>query len=256
MSLAGLLPVPEIQFRKYADPATESINDAGTLRWRTAGVFAAPMVVRMPVGYGKKIGDPWHSVSGEAVFAHTLGWRVAYPSNAADAAGLFRASLRMQDPVMFLEHRSLLDAAIARRPDPGEGFIVPFGRAARLTEGSGLTLVTWGAMVYVSLEAAVAHAGEVEVLDLRTICPWDSQAVLDSVRRTGRLLVVHEDSWTGGFAGEILATVSSSAFSDLDAPPLRLTTPDTPIPYNSELMGRVLPNVEQIAAAIEKLLSF
>ena len=256
MALAGLLPVPEIQFRKYADPATGSINDAGTLRWRTAGVFAAPMVVRMPVGYGKKIGDPWHSVSGEAIFAHTLGWRIAYPSNAVDAAGLFRAALRMQDPVMFLEHRSLLDAAIARRPDPGEGFIVPFGHAARLTEGTGLTLVTWGAMVYASLEAVVAHAGDVEVLDLRTICPWDSQTVLDSVRRTGRLLVVHEDSWTGGFAGEILATVVSSAFSDLDAPPLRLTTPDTPIPYNSELMGRVLPNVKRIADAIEKLLSF
>ena len=112
MALAGLLPLPEIQFRKYVDPATESINDAGTLRWRTAGAFATPMVVRMPVGFGKKIGDPWHSVSGEAVFAHTLGWRIAYPSNAADAAGLFRAALRLQDPVLFLEHRALAGCGV------------------------------------------------------------------------------------------------------------------------------------------------
>jgi 2-oxoisovalerate dehydrogenase E1 component len=256
MALAGLLPIPEIQFRKYADPATESINDAGTLRWRTLGVFAAPMVVRMPVGYGKKIGDPWHSVSGEAVFAHTLGWRVAYPSNAADAAGLFRAALRMQDPVLFLEHRALLDGAMARRPDPGPGHIVPFGQAARLMEGEALTVVTWGGMVYPVLEAAQRHAGQVDVLDLRTIGPWDIEATLTSVRRTGRLLVVHEDTWTAGFGGEILATVAAEAFGDLDAPPRRLTTPDTPIPYSADLMARVLPSVDLIDAAITELLAF
>ena len=256
MALAGLLPLPEIQFRKYADPAMESINDAGTLRWRTAGAFAAPMVVRMPVGFGKKIGDPWHSVSGEAVFAHTLGWRIAYPSNAADAAGLFRAALRLQDPVLFLEHRALLDAPAARRPDPGVGYTLPFGRAARLTEGEALTLVTWGAMVHPALEAAGRHRGAVEVLDLRTICPWDAESILASVRRTGRLLVVHEDTWTTGFGGEILATVAAEAFGDLDAPPQRLTTPDTPIPYSADLMARVLPSVEQIDAAIVELLAF
>ncbi len=254
--MAGLLPLPEIQFRKYVDPAMESINDAGTLRWRTAGAFATPMVVRMPVGFGKKIGDPWHSVSGEAVFAHTLGWRIAYPSNAADAAGLFRGALRLQDPVLFLEHRALLDAPAARRPDPGAGYTLPFGRAARLTEGEALTLVTWGAMVYPALEAAGRHPGAVEVLDLRTICPWDAESTLASVRRTGRLLVVHEDTWTTGFGGEILATVAAEAFGDLDAPPKRLTTPDTPIPYSADLMARVLPNVEQIDAAIVELLGF
>jgi 2-oxoisovalerate dehydrogenase E1 component len=256
MALAGLLPVPEIQFRKYADPATESINDCGTLRWRTAGKFAAPMVVRIPVGHGKVIGDPWHSVTGEAVFAHSLGWRVAFPSNAADAAGLLRAALRGEDPVMFFEHRALLDVAVARRPDPGPDYVLPFGRAAVAAEGSGLTLVTWGAMVFPALEAAKRFAGEVEVLDLRTIVPWDQDAVLTSVRRTGRCLVVHEDTLTGGFAGEILAVVAADAFTALDAPPRRLATPDCPIPYSADLMAEILPNAETIGAAIGELLAF
>ena len=256
MALAGLLPVPEIQFRKYADPATESINDAGTLRWRTAGKFAAPMVVRIPVGHGKRIGDPWHSVTGEAIFAHTLGWRLAFPSNAADAAGLLRSALRGQDPVMFFEHRALLDAPSARRPDPGPEHTLPFGQAAVLTEGDSLTLITWGAMVYPSLEAGARHAGRVEVLDLRTIVPWDREAVVTSVRKTGRCLVVHEDTLTGGFAGEILAVVAADAFTALDAPPRRLATPDCPIPYSADLMAEVLPNAESIAAAVSELLAF
>lgn len=256
MALAGLLPIPEIQFRKYADPATEQINDCGSIRWRTAGRFAAPMVVRIPVGYGKKVGDPWHSVSGEAIYAHTLGWRLAYPSNAADAAGLLRAALRGEDPTLFFEHRALLDTPQARRPDPGPGYMVPFGRAARLMEGDELTLVTWGAMVYPALEAAARFPGRVEVLDLRTISPWDKEQVLESVRRTGRCLVVHEDTWTGGFAGEILATIADEAFMDLDAPLRRLTTPDVMIPYNVGLMKAVLPDAEKIAAAVADLLAF
>jgi 2-oxoisovalerate dehydrogenase E1 component len=256
LALAGLLPIPEIQFRKYADPATESINDAGTLRWRTAGKFAAPMVVRIPVGHGRRIGDPWHSVTGEAVFAHTLGWRVAFPSNAADAAGLLRSALRGQDPVMFFEHRALLDAPSSRRPDPGPGHVLPFGQAAVLTEGDSLSLITWGAMVYPSLEAAARHAGRVEVLDLCTIVPWDRPSVLTSVRKTGRCLVVHEDTVTGGFAGEILAVVGAEAFTSLDAPPRRLATPDCPTPYAAELMAEVLPNVESIDAAIAEILAF
>jgi 2-oxoisovalerate dehydrogenase E1 component len=256
MALAGLLPVPEIQFRKYADPATESINDCGTLRWRTAGKFAAPMVVRIPVGHGKRIGDPWHSVTGEAIFAHTLGWKLAFPSNAADAAGLLRSALRGQDPVLFFEHRALLDSAVARRPDPGPDFVLPMGEAAVLRAGSELSLVTWGAMVYPSLEAADRFPERVEVLDLRTIVPWDRASVIASVRKTGRCLVVQEDTWTGGFAGEILATVAAEAFGDLDAPPRRLTTPDAPIPYSADLMAAVLPNAETIASALADLLAF
>ena len=256
MALAGLLPVPEIQFRKYADPATEQLNDCGTIRWRTAGKFAAPIVVRIPVGHGKKTGDPWHSVTGEAVFAHALGWRLAFPSNAADAAGLLRTALRGEDPCFFFEHRALLDASEARRPDPGRDFVVPFGRAAVLTEGDELTLVTWGAMVYPALEAAARFEGRVAVLDLRTISPWDEEGVLASVRKTGRCLVVHEDTWTAGFAGEILATLAEQAFLDLDAPLRRLATPDVPTPYSTTLMKAVLPNAERIAAVIEDMLAF
>ena len=154
MALAGLLPVPEIQFRKYADPAHEQLNDLGTLRWRTANHFAAPVVVRMPVGYAKKTGDPWHSVSGEAIYAHFIGWRIAYPSNAEDAVGLLRTALRGDDPVFFFEHRALLDSPEARRPYPGDDYCLPFGKAAQLTQGDELTLITWGAMTHRCLEAA------------------------------------------------------------------------------------------------------
>jgi 2-oxoisovalerate dehydrogenase E1 component len=256
LALAGLLPIPEIQFRKYADPATEQLNDCGTVRWRTAGKFAVPMVIRIPVGHGKKIGDPWHSVTGEAVLAHTPGWRLAFPSNAADAAGLLRAALRGEDPCFFFEHRALLDASEARRPDPGAEHAVPFGRAAILTEGDELTLVTWGAMVYPALEAAAHFEGRVEVLDLRTISPWDQEGVLGSVRKTGRCLVVHEDGWTAGFGAEILATLAEAAFFELDAPLRRVAVRDLPIPYNAGLMSAVLPNAEQLAAAIADLLGF
>ncbi|MBI3537519.1 MAG: pyruvate dehydrogenase, partial [Chloroflexi bacterium] len=148
MALAGLLPVPEIQFRKYADPATEQINDIGSLRWRTAGKFAAPIVARIPVGFTQKIfgalGDPWHSISGEAIYAHTIGWRVAMPSNAEDAVGLLRTALRGDDPTIFLEHRALLDTEPARRAYPGDDYCLPFGIANVLTRGDDLTVVTWG----------------------------------------------------------------------------------------------------------------
>ncbi len=255
LSLAGLMPVPEIQFRKYADPATEQINDAGTIRWRTAGKFAVPMVIRIPVGFGKKTGDPWHSVTGEAIFAHTLGWRLAFPSNAADAAGLLRTALRGEDPVIFFEHRALLDTSQARRPWPGDEYMLPFGLAGKLSEGAALTVITWGAMVYPVLEAAKGLDG-VEVLDLRTISPWDKESVLASVKKTGKCLVVHEDTLTGGFAGEIMATISSAAFEWLDAPLQRLATPDVPIPYNIPMMKAVVPGVEGIRKKMEWLMRY
>ncbi|MEW5939593.1 MAG: thiamine pyrophosphate-dependent enzyme, partial [Chloroflexota bacterium] len=237
MALAGLRPVPEIQFRKYADPATEQINDMGTLRWRTAGKFSAPVVIRIPVGYGKKIGDPWHSVTGEAIYAHTIGLKLAFPSNAEDAVGLLRTALRGDDPTIFFEHRYLLDTAIARRPYPGDDYMIPFGQAATLAEGDGLTVVTWGAMTHRVVEAAQGHAGRVEILDLRTIVPWDKSRVLESVKKTGKCLVVHEDGITGGFGAEIVATVAEESFTDLDAPLARIAVPDIPIPYNIGLMN-------------------
>jgi 2-oxoisovalerate dehydrogenase E1 component len=256
MSLAGLRPVPEIQFRKYADPATEQINDAGTIRWRTAGKFSAPMVVRIPVGFGKKIGDPWHSVTGEAIYAHTLGWRLAFPSNAADAVGLLRTALRCDDPTFFFEHRALLDTAIARRPYPGDDYMIPFGEAALLAEGNELTVVTWGAMTHRVTEATQTSAGRVEIIDLRTIVPWDKSRVLESVRKTGKCLIVHEDGRTGGFGAEIAAVIAEEAFTDLDAPLARLAVPDVPIPYNMALMNAVVPKVADIAEKIQSLLAF
>lgn len=256
MGLAGLLPVPEIQFRKYADPAHEQIHDLGWLRWRTAGKFAAPMVVRIPAGFGKKTGDPWHSVSDEAIYAHTLGWRIAYPSNAEDAVGLLRTALRGDDPTFFFEHRALLDTAEARRPYPGDDYCLPFGRASRLNQGDELTLVTWGAMAPRCLEAARPFGGRVTILDLRTIIPWDQEAVLESVRQTGKALVVHEDALTAGFGAEIIAIIASQAFTYLDAPPERLAVPDMPIPYNARLMDSVLPTVERIRSKIQTLLEY
>ncbi len=256
MAVAGLLPVPEIQFRKYADSAHEQLNDLGTLRWRTANRFAAPLVVRMPVGYAKKTGDPWHSVSGEAIYAHFIGWRIAYPSNAEDAVGLLRTALRGDDPTFFFEHRALLDAAEARRPYPGDDFCLPFGLAAELLHGDELAVVSWGAMLPRCLEAAGEYPGRITLLDLRTILPWDRQAVLAAVKRTGKLLVVHEDTLTNGFAAEIIATINEQAFTDLDAPPARLATPDVPIPYNLGLMEAVLPSVERIREKMDALLNF
>jgi 2-oxoisovalerate dehydrogenase E1 component len=256
MALAGLLPVPEIQFRKYADPAHEQISDLGTLRWRSANNFAAPIVLRIPVGFSKGTGDPYHSVSAEAVFAHTLGWRIAYPSNAKDAVGLLRTALRGDDPTFFLEHRSLLDTADGRRPYPGNDYSLPFGKASRITSGYELTIVTWGAMVPRCLSAVEQFQDQVEIIDLRTIIPWDHEAVMTSIHQTGKLLVVHEDTRTAGFAGEIIATVTSRGFTSLDAPIKRITTPDIPIPYNIPMMNAVVPSVDRISQQIQEILDY
>ncbi len=254
MAIAGLRPVPEIQFRKYADPATEQINDCGTIRWRTLSKFTAPVVVRIPVGFGKKTGDPWHSVSGEAFFAHTIGWRVAYPSNTEDATGLLRSALRGGDPTFFFEHRALLDTAQARTNYPGDNFTLPFGKARVHRAGNRATIVTWGAMVDRATQAA--ERMDVEILDLRTIVPWDKDAVLASVRKTSRVLVLHEDGWTCGFGGEIAATISQEVFTSLDAPVERLAVPDCPVPYNTTLMASVVPGIAEIHAALERLLQW
>jgi 2-oxoisovalerate dehydrogenase E1 component len=256
MALGGLLPVPEIQFRKYADPAMEQLTDCGTIRWRSNNNFAAPMVVRIPLGFSKRSGDPWHSISGEAIFAHTLGWRIAFPANAADAAGLLRAALRGNDPVFFLEHRALLDTPDGRAAYPGDDYVLPFGQAAIRQAGDLLTIVTWGAMVQRCVEAAARFGGDVEIIDLRTIIPWDRAAVLESVRKTSRCLVVHEDTWTAGFGGEIAAAVAQEAFAWLDAPITRLATPDCPVPYSAALMSSVIPTVGLIQEKIEELLRY
>lgn len=261
LAFAGLTPVPEIQFRKYADPATEQTNNIGTLRWRTQSKFAAPMVVRIPVGFGRKTGDPWHSVSGEAVHARSIGWRIAIPSNAEDAVGLLRTALRGNDPTFFYEHRALLDTAPARRPYPGDDYVLPFGVANIVQSGDDLTVVTWGALVQRCVEAMenLARVAEpsqgylIEIIDLRTIVPWDKATVLKSIAKTGKCLIVHEDGLTVGFGAEIAATIADEAFFDLDAPIRRLATLDVPIPYHAGLMHAVTPTVEKIREAMEKL---
>ncbi|MEJ1960648.1 MAG: transketolase C-terminal domain-containing protein [Gammaproteobacteria bacterium] len=255
MALAGLLPVAEIQFRKYADPAAEQLNDCGTMRWRTNNRFAAPMVVRMPGGYFK-CGDPWHSQTNEVAWIHGVGWRVAMPSNAEDAVGLLRTAMRGNDPTIFFEHRAMLDAAWARRPYPGDDFVVPFGVARRVRQGSELTLVSWGAMVERCEQAAAASCVEVELIDLRSLSPWDREAVLVSVRKTRRCLIVHEDTFTAGFGAEIAAVVAKEAFHHLEAPVERVTMPDIPSPHNPLLLDAAVPTAATITSAIRKIASF
>jgi len=252
MALAGLMPVPEIQFRKYAEPAAEQLNDCGSMRWRTANRYAAPMVVRMPGGFFK-CGDPWHSQCNEVQFAHAVGWRLAMPSNAEDAVGLLRSALRGNDPTIFFEHRAMLDGAWARRPYPGDDYVVPFGNARVVRSGGALTIVTWGAMVERCIEAVTQSAVDAEILDLRTLAPWDRAAALDSVKRTRRCLIVHEDTITAGFGAEIAAVLAREAFFDLDAPLERLAMPDIPSPHSPVLLEAVLPGVAQIARVAAEL---
>lgn len=255
MAIAGLLPVAEIQFRKYADPAQEQLNNCGTIRWRTANRFAAPIVVRMPGGFAK-CGDPWHSVSGEVLWTHAVGWQVCYPSHAEDAVGLLRSAMRSNNPTIFFEHRHMLDAPWARRPYPGDRFVIPMGKAALTRAGTAVTVISWGAFVE-RCELAIEQSGiDAELIDLRTLMPWDKEAVLASVKKTRRCLIVHEDTLTAGFGAEIAATVAKESFFNLDAPIERMAVPDIPIPYNIPLMEAVLPSVEGIAAKITELSEF
>ncbi len=255
MAAAGLMPVPELQFRKYAEPAAEQLHDCGTIRWRTANRYAAPMVVRMPGGYFK-CGDPWHSQCNEVQFAHAVGWRLAMPSNAEDAVGLLRTALRGNDPTIFFEHRAMLDGAWARRPYPGDEFVLRFGLARRVRAGRELSLITWGAMVERCEQAAAESAIDVDLLDLRTLVPWDREAVLASVAMTRRCLIVHEDNITAGFGAEIAAQLAQHAFAALEAPVERLALPDIPVPHSPLLLDSVLPAVSSVVAAIRRIASY
>jgi 2-oxoisovalerate dehydrogenase E1 component len=255
MAISGLMPVAEIQFRKYADPAAEQLNNCGTMRWRTANRFAAPIVVRMPGGYGKDVGDPWHSLSDEVRFVHAYGWQVAIPSNAADAVGLLRSAMRGANPTIFFEHRSLLMTSDGSSRYPGDDYIIPFGSAATLRTGSDVTLVSWGALVHRCVEAADRFGDRVEVIDLRSIAPWDRARVLESVKKSGRCVIAHEDNITAGFGAEIAAVVAKEAFWYLDAPIERIAVEDVPMPYHPVLLDKVLPSTDRIADAIERLLT-
>ncbi|MGQ0764397.1 MAG: alpha-ketoacid dehydrogenase subunit alpha/beta [Gemmatimonadota bacterium] len=253
MAVSGLMPVPEIQFRKYADPAAEQLNNCGTMRWRTANRFCAPIVVRMPGGFGKDVGDPWHSLSAEVQWAHALGWQVAIPSTADDAVGLLRSAMRGRNPTIFFEHRALLMTSDGSARYPGDDYVIPFGEARVVSQGTDVTLVTWGAMVHRCVRAIAECDASVELIDLRTIAPWDRSRVLESVRKTGRCVVVHEDTRTAGFGAEIAAMLAHEAFWFLDAPLERVCVEDVPMPYHPALLDAVLPDVDRIRVAIDRV---
>jgi 2-oxoisovalerate dehydrogenase E1 component len=258
--LRGLRPCPEIQFFDYIWPGMQQIkSEAATTRWRSDGAWTSPMVLRAPIGGYLAGGAIWHSQSGESIFAHVPGLVVVMPSRARDAVGLLRTAFAAEDPVLLLEHKHLLRQRYTTDPYPPEGYLVPFGKGDIRRRGDDLTIVTWGAMVQKSLVAAEALAAEgceIEVVDLRCIQPWDRELVAESVTRTHRLLVVHEDVLTGGFGGEIAAWAAQDLFCDLDAPVTRVGALDCHVPYAPEIEQAVLPQVDDVERAARKLLAF
>jgi 2-oxoisovalerate dehydrogenase E1 component len=256
-SVRGLRPVPEIQFFDYIWTAMQQIkSEAATMRWRSAGQWSCPIVFRVPIGGYLAGGAIWHSQSGVSIFAHIPGLVVVMPSRAVDAVGLLRTALSGEDPVLFLEHKHLLRQRYTEGRYPRRGFRLPFGKARVAQRGDDLTLVTYGATVEKSLQAAARTGASVEVVDLRSIMPWDKELVTESVSRTGRLLVVSEDNLTCGFGAEVAAWAGEHCFTDLDAPVSRVGAADTYVPYEPTLERAVLPQVEDIEAAARALLAF
>ena len=254
-AMRGMRPVAEMQFIDFISRAFDLLtNFAAKNRYRTG--VGVPMVVRGPSGAGVH-GGPYHSQSPEMYFVKTPGLKVVAPATAYDAKGLLKAAIRDDDPVIFLEHKFLYRRVKDRVPE--EDYVVPIGKAAVRRAGRDLTIVTYGAMLWTALEAAELLAKDgvsAEVLDLRTLLPLDEEAILASVRRTGKCLILHEDTRTGGLGAEIAATLSEKAFEWLDGPILRVTAPDTPVPYSPPLEEAFLPNVRTLLAAVRKLVRY
>lgn len=258
-SINGLLPVAEIQFADFIHPAFDQIvSEAARLHYRSNGAWSCPITVRTPYGAGVH-GGPYHSQSIEAFYAHVPGLKVICVASPYDAKGLLKSAIRDPNPVMFLEHKKAY--RLFREEVPDEDYTIPIGVAATKREGDSMTLVTYGLMTRYSLEAAEAVQGDdgisVEVIDLRTVSPWDKERVLESVRKTGKALIVYEDNLTGGFGAEVAATIAQEAFDFLDGPVTRIASPDVPLaPYSGVLEEHILPNPEKIADGIRKLAAY